>query len=54
MPIVSGPIGAVPDAILAAVPTALEHPAIQRVLDVAARKGVTLEVTAFPRPPTRG
>jgi Cys-tRNA(Pro) deacylase len=30
------------------VPTALEHPAIQRVLDVAARKGVTLEVTAFP------
>ncbi len=48
MAIVSGPIGAVPDAILAAVPTALEHPAIQRVLDVAARKGVTLEVTAFP------
>jgi len=31
-----------------AVPTALEHPAVQRVLDVAARKGVTLEVTAFP------
>jgi prolyl-tRNA editing enzyme YbaK/EbsC (Cys-tRNA(Pro) deacylase) len=30
------------------VPTALEHPAVQRVLDVAARKGVTLEVTAFP------
>jgi Cys-tRNA(Pro) deacylase len=30
------------------VPTALEHPAIQRVLDAAARKGVTLEVTAFP------
>jgi Cys-tRNA(Pro) deacylase len=30
------------------VPTALEHPAIARVLDVAARKGVTLEVTAFP------
>jgi prolyl-tRNA editing enzyme YbaK/EbsC (Cys-tRNA(Pro) deacylase) len=36
------------DAILAAVPTALEHPAVQRVLDVAARKGVTLEVIAFP------
>jgi prolyl-tRNA editing enzyme YbaK/EbsC (Cys-tRNA(Pro) deacylase) len=30
------------------VPTALEHPAVQRVLDVAARKGVTLEVIAFP------
>jgi prolyl-tRNA editing enzyme YbaK/EbsC (Cys-tRNA(Pro) deacylase) len=30
------------------VPTALEHPAVQRVLDAAARKGVTLEVTAFP------
>ncbi len=30
------------------MPTALEHPAIARVLDVAARKGVTLEVTAFP------
>jgi prolyl-tRNA editing enzyme YbaK/EbsC (Cys-tRNA(Pro) deacylase) len=36
------------DAILAAVPTALEHPAVQRVLDAAARKGVTLEVVAFP------
>ena len=30
------------------MPTALEHPAVQRVLDVAARKGVTLEVTVFP------
>lgn len=30
------------------MPTALEHPAVQRVLDAAARKGVTLEVTAFP------
>ncbi|HUQ43379.1 MAG TPA: YbaK/EbsC family protein [Candidatus Limnocylindria bacterium] len=30
------------------MPTALEHPAVQRVLDVAARKGVTLEVIAFP------
>jgi len=30
------------------VPTAPEHPAIQRVLDAAARKGVTLEVVAFP------
>jgi prolyl-tRNA editing enzyme YbaK/EbsC (Cys-tRNA(Pro) deacylase) len=31
------------------VPTAaLEHPAVQRVLDVAARKGVTIEVIAFP------
>jgi prolyl-tRNA editing enzyme YbaK/EbsC (Cys-tRNA(Pro) deacylase) len=36
------------DAILAAVPTALEHPAVQRVLDLAARKGVTLEVMTFP------
>jgi Cys-tRNA(Pro) deacylase len=30
------------------VPTALEHPAVQRVLDVAARKGVSLEVMTFP------
>ena len=30
------------------MPTALEHPAVQRVLDVAARKGVTIEVIAFP------
>ena len=30
------------------MPTALEHPAIARVLDAAARKGVTLEVTTFP------
>jgi prolyl-tRNA editing enzyme YbaK/EbsC (Cys-tRNA(Pro) deacylase) len=29
------------------VPDAPTHPAIQRVLDAAARKGVTLEVTAF-------
>jgi prolyl-tRNA editing enzyme YbaK/EbsC (Cys-tRNA(Pro) deacylase) len=29
------------------VPTALEHPAVQRVLDAAARKGVTLDVTVF-------
>jgi prolyl-tRNA editing enzyme YbaK/EbsC (Cys-tRNA(Pro) deacylase) len=30
------------------VPTTLEHPAVQRVLDLAARKGVTLEVMTFP------
>ena len=30
------------------MPTALAHPAVQRVLDVAARKGVTLEVMTFP------
>ena len=30
------------------MPTVLEHPAVQRVLDVAARKGVTLEVMIFP------
>jgi prolyl-tRNA editing enzyme YbaK/EbsC (Cys-tRNA(Pro) deacylase) len=30
------------------VPDAPVHPAIQRVLDAAARKGVTLEVTNFP------
>lgn len=30
------------------MPTVLEHPAVQRVLDVAARKGVTLEVMTFP------
>jgi prolyl-tRNA editing enzyme YbaK/EbsC (Cys-tRNA(Pro) deacylase) len=29
------------------VPNALEHPAVQRVLEAAARKGVTLEVTVF-------
>ena len=29
------------------MPTALEHPAVQRVLDAAARKGVTLEVRTF-------
>jgi prolyl-tRNA editing enzyme YbaK/EbsC (Cys-tRNA(Pro) deacylase) len=36
------------DATLALVPTALEHPAVQRVLEAAARKGVTIEVLAFP------
>ncbi len=30
------------------MPTALEHPAVQRVLEIAARKGVTLEVMTFP------
>jgi len=30
------------------VPTALEHPAVLRVLDAAARKGVALDVTVFP------
>jgi prolyl-tRNA editing enzyme YbaK/EbsC (Cys-tRNA(Pro) deacylase) len=30
------------------VPTALEHPAVIRVLDAAARKGVTIDVTVFP------
>jgi prolyl-tRNA editing enzyme YbaK/EbsC (Cys-tRNA(Pro) deacylase) len=30
------------------VPTALDHPSVQRVLDAAARKGVTLEVIVFP------
>jgi prolyl-tRNA editing enzyme YbaK/EbsC (Cys-tRNA(Pro) deacylase) len=29
------------------VPTAVEHPAVQRVLEAAARKGVTLDVTLF-------
>jgi prolyl-tRNA editing enzyme YbaK/EbsC (Cys-tRNA(Pro) deacylase) len=29
------------------VPTALEHPAVQLVLEAAARKGLTLEVTVF-------
>jgi prolyl-tRNA editing enzyme YbaK/EbsC (Cys-tRNA(Pro) deacylase) len=36
-----------PDARLRPVPDAPVQPAIQRVLDAAARKGVTLEVTAF-------
>jgi Cys-tRNA(Pro) deacylase len=30
------------------VPTALEHPAVLRVVDAAAKKGVTLEVMTFP------
>jgi len=30
------------------VPITIVHPAVQRVLDVAARKGVTLEVMTFP------
>jgi len=30
------------------VPAALEHPAVVRVLELAARKGVTLEVMTFP------
>ena len=29
------------------MPPALEHPAVQRVLEAAARKGVTLDVTVF-------
>ena len=29
------------------MPNALDHPAVQRVLEAAARKGVTLEVTVF-------
>ena len=40
--------GAIPAGILPAVPITLVHPAVQRVLDVAARKGVTLEVMTFP------
>lgn len=30
------------------MPSALEHPAVRRVIDAAARKGVDLEVTTFP------
>jgi prolyl-tRNA editing enzyme YbaK/EbsC (Cys-tRNA(Pro) deacylase) len=30
------------------VPDSLDHPAIRRVIDAAARKGVTLDVTVFP------
>ena len=30
------------------MPTAREHPAVLRVLDAAARQGVTLDVTVFP------
>ena len=36
-----------PDARLRPVPDAPIHPAVQRVLDAAIRKGVTLEVTVF-------
>ena len=36
-----------PDARLRPVPNAPIHPAVQRVLDAAIRKGVTLEVTVF-------
>jgi Cys-tRNA(Pro) deacylase len=35
------------DAILPAVPSALDHAAVRRVSDVAARKGVTLQVIVF-------
>jgi prolyl-tRNA editing enzyme YbaK/EbsC (Cys-tRNA(Pro) deacylase) len=31
------------------VPDSVPHPAIQRVLDAAARKGVTLEIRVFPQ-----
>ena len=41
------PPAARPDARLRPVPDAPIHPAVQRVLDAAARKGVTLEVTVF-------
>ena len=36
------------DARLAAVSGTLDHAAVRRVIDAAARKGVRLEVTAFP------
>lgn len=36
-----------PDARLRAVPAVTDHPAVRRVLDAAARKGVTLDVVAF-------
>lgn len=36
-----------PDARLRAVPNVTDHPAVRRVLDAAARKGVTLDVVAF-------
>ncbi len=36
-----------PDARLRAVPDVTDHPAVRRVLDAAARKGVTLNVVAF-------
>jgi prolyl-tRNA editing enzyme YbaK/EbsC (Cys-tRNA(Pro) deacylase) len=39
-----------PDARLRPVPAASVHPAIQRVLDAAARKSVMLEVTVFEQP----
>ncbi len=35
------------DARLRAVPDPLDHPAVRRVIDAAARKGVALEVTVF-------
>jgi prolyl-tRNA editing enzyme YbaK/EbsC (Cys-tRNA(Pro) deacylase) len=36
-----------PDARLRAVPSVTDHPAVKRVLDAAARKGVTLDIVAF-------
>ena len=36
-----------PDARLRAVPETPTHPAIERVLEAAARKGVTIEMTVF-------
>lgn len=36
-----------PDARLAAVPAPLDHAAVRRVVDAAAKKGVTLEIRVF-------
>ncbi len=46
-PAAAGPTGAGADARLGAVPDPLDHPAIRRVIDAAARKGITLEVRVF-------
>ena len=41
------PVASATDARLRPVPETIDHPGIQRVLDAAARKGVTLDVTVF-------
>ena len=43
------PVASATDVRLRPVPETIEHPGIQRVLDAAARKGVTLDVTVFDR-----
>src|SRR3954464_6881346 len=44
----TAPRPAGPDARLPAVTDSLEHPAVRRVVEAAAQRGVALEIRAFP------